>query len=414
MGVLGQALIDETNLAYIQSGVNFRVELARVVAIDYTENGGLIEDNDTYGEKLTLPTDLVRLRNGTTGFGAVTQLRNAYQADVVALIRNGAFTVDALGSTAFGVAFGVLNGNFVPDVSNAFFGVGNTNNTTLIAGRFTFAHELGHTQGARHGDDNRTPTFARGFVINTAFNGVRTLMCTQAEGGGCNTPQTGCRVQRFSNPDILFGGIPMGTVANNNNARRLNETSINMRNLIMTLNDLVVQNETLANEVIANHLAHNTITSNGNVISQNGSRLNMRAANTIRLTPGFHAQAGSIVVARLVNQPCTVAPRREDGTITGSTNLGKEQNVQLDGLKIYPNPANNFCTIELVNPIQQVLRIELYDHLGRKTLHIINVEGLQIGTHQYTINTESLQVGTYFAKVSLGDKVFLKQITIQK
>jgi hypothetical protein len=109
-----------------------------------------------------------------------------------------------------------------------------------------------------------------------------------------------------------------------------------------------------------------------------------------------------------------VAPKRDTAAVVSSTNLRKEQNLLLEGLKIYPNPANNFCTIELVNPIQQVLRIELYDHLGRIFLQVAHIEDLQVGTHQYTINTENLQVGTYFAKVSLGEKVFLKQITIQK
>jgi hypothetical protein len=84
---------------------------------------------------------------------------------------------------------------------------------------YSFAHELGHLQGARHDpamdSDTRPFAFGHGHVNGMSW---RTVMAYPTACNGCP------RLQYWSNPGVLNGGVPMGTAAVSNNARVLNQT----------------------------------------------------------------------------------------------------------------------------------------------------------------------------------------------
>jgi hypothetical protein len=86
---------------------------------------------------------------------------------------------------------------------------------TCATGYYSFGHELGHNMSARHDwytDDtlNNPYSYSKGFVYINDPTRWRTIMAYNSLCGD-TPPYTRCnRLQYWSNPNILFGGIPMG------------------------------------------------------------------------------------------------------------------------------------------------------------------------------------------------------------
>jgi len=136
----------------------------------------------------------------------VHTLRNTYGADVVALVVNDpeacgqAAAINATAASAFMVA-----------------------DQSCITGYYSFAHEIGHLQGARHDryvDGTLTPyQYGHGFIPSS--KNWRTIM---AYGNNC----ANCtRIQWWSNPLVTYPatGQVMGTALYEDNARVLNLTA---------------------------------------------------------------------------------------------------------------------------------------------------------------------------------------------
>ena len=187
-------MVAETNMAYMNSGANQRINL---VAAE--EVVGYRETND-------LAIDIFRLRLTSDGYmDEIHDIRDEVAADIVLLIAAGlsgrAFQLSVPSTSSESRAFGVVN----------------------AYSSSTFAHELGHIMGLRHdryevcGDNCGGFTlfpYAFGYVNqealepgapDTAF--WRTIMAYPNQCGPCPT------ILRFSNPDQIHpdpGGDPLG------------------------------------------------------------------------------------------------------------------------------------------------------------------------------------------------------------
>ncbi len=394
MQLISQGMVDETNLAYIQSQVNFRMELARSTNVTYTEvNTESVQT--AYGVTSYIQDDLIRVRNGTNGFGNIPTLRNLYKADVVALIRGS-----GLGGNPgfFGQAYGVPTGSFDPIQENAFVLIGNSNLTSLIGGRFTFAHEIAHVQGARHDNHSATPNYARGYVINNTSNGIRTIMATN-QSTNCTISNSGCRINFFSNPNVIYGGQYIGT-ATNNNVRRLNETANIVRNFRITNDNLTATTETIANEHTSHHLANNSITTSGSLLYQSGSLGTMRAGTSITLMPGFYASSGSQL--RIYTNPnaCQALPVN----IKNSEIVENRASSSLiPRVRIYPNPSIDYVVIEFLEG-NHFEKVYLTDQLGR---HLID-KVIESDTELY-LDISAFNPGLYFLNL---DNIHIEKLVI--
>ncbi|RJP49392.1 MAG: DUF1080 domain-containing protein [Anaerolineaceae bacterium] len=197
--------LNETNTSYANSGVTTRLRLVHVQEYSYTETGDL-------------NTDLTRFRNTTDAyFTSIHSLRNTYGADMVGLIvENGgaycglASTIMATAATAFQVT-----------------------DRSCATGYYSFGHEFGHLQGARHDtyvDTNNTPySYGHGYVHtgSTDYNRWRTIM---AYNNKCADLGYNCtRIQWWSNPAKTYHAAATGT-ASTKNYLVLNNTDYTVAN----------------------------------------------------------------------------------------------------------------------------------------------------------------------------------------
>ncbi len=192
------AAIAATNTAYTASLVNSQVRLVYVGEIAYNEGSGFSQD-------------LSRFRGTDDGFmDNVHQLRDQYQADMVALLN------DNSGACGIGYIMTTLSNDFA---SSAF----TVTDWSCAVGNLTFPHELGHNQGCAHDHDNAGNalySYSYGHRWNsTNGNQYRSVM----------SYSPGSRVPRMSNPNVLYIGAPTGVPSGQNdpaeNARSINNAA---------------------------------------------------------------------------------------------------------------------------------------------------------------------------------------------
>ena len=184
-----QQAIDATNTAYINSKIRQRVRL--VLAAEYV-----------YTETASASTDLSNLRSSSI----VQALRNTHNADMVAMIG------EMQGVCGIGYLMGGVGGN-----QNSGF---TATARSCAVGNLSFAHELGHNMGSQHNPENGSgPTFPYGFghYVNGSYRTVMSYV---------NPCASGCtRVAYFSNPNVIFNGVPTGILNARDNARSINNTA---------------------------------------------------------------------------------------------------------------------------------------------------------------------------------------------
>jgi hypothetical protein len=189
------ALVDlavaETNQGYTNSGVLIDLILAHKSQVTYTQSG-------------SFSTDLSRYRGTSDGYmDSIHTTRNSVAADVGFLVINN--------SSSCGLASGIGS-----TASTAFADA----HWDCITGYYSFGHEIGHLQSARHDintDGTLTPyAYGHGYRY-TGSPSWRTIMAY-------NCP-AGCpRLNYWSNPNKLYNGVPMGNTTRADNTRVLNTT----------------------------------------------------------------------------------------------------------------------------------------------------------------------------------------------
>ncbi len=197
--------VEETNQAYISSGINAQLNLVHTAAVSYTESS-------------SMQTDLSNLTNGNDGYmDAIHSYRDTYGADMVSLLVNR--------SDYCGMAWlmGSPTSNFS---ANAFSVV----NYSCATGYYSFGHELGHNMGITHARQDTSGGGAFPYAFGFKDDATRTFRTIMAY--NCTS---GCtRRQFFSNPMNDYNGMATGIDHNldpynsADNARALNGTVANV------------------------------------------------------------------------------------------------------------------------------------------------------------------------------------------
>lgn len=197
--------VDETNKSYANAGVTPRLRLVHLREVSYTETGNI-------------STDLNRLAGTSDGYmDNVHSLRNTYGADMVGLIVEN-------GGGYCGIAKAIM-----ASASNAF----QVTARDCATGYYSFGHEFGHLQGARHDvyvDPSTTPyAYGHGYVKtgSTVANRWRTVM---AYNNKCAALGYNCtRLQYWSNPNKTYNSAAMGN-SQAKNYQVLNTTAYTVAN----------------------------------------------------------------------------------------------------------------------------------------------------------------------------------------
>lgn len=210
--------IEETNTSYENSGVAQRLRLVHMQEVDYDESNFTSKDRN-------------RLKTPGGELGEVHDIRDAYGADVVALIVE--YTEKRLEEIGCGIAY------IMETPSNVFESSAFAVVPRICADdQYSLTHEFGHLMGARHNwyvertvpDSDKPWLYSHGYVHlpkpgdpGPAF---RTLMSYAKE---C-TNEYCDRVLYWSNPAIPYpeSEAPMGIAAGeepSNNSMTLNNTA---------------------------------------------------------------------------------------------------------------------------------------------------------------------------------------------
>ncbi|WP_313919008.1 M12 family metallo-peptidase [Tahibacter sp.] len=183
--------VAESNQGYTNSGVQITLQLAAKSQVTYTQSG-------------SFNTDLTRYRGTSDGYmDTIHSQRNTNTADVAVLLINNSSScglASAIGATA----------------ASAFAAA----HWDCATGYYSFAHEIGHLQSARHdptNDPTNTP-YAYGHGFQSTAGGWRTIMAYACSSVNCT------RINYWSNPSKTYGGRAMGTTTRSDNARVLNNT----------------------------------------------------------------------------------------------------------------------------------------------------------------------------------------------
>merc|ERR1719221_2167400 len=200
--------VEETNVAYANSGIGARLRLVHAAILPgYVEPG--------FGDSLS------QIRSQTDGqLDYVHTWREQYGADVVAML------IDDPQYCGLG---------YLGPRKDLMFSVTAWNCAT---GLYTFGHEIGHNFGCNH-DKGTTNTCSNQAVYAYGYRdpqarfrsvmayGCRTGQCDNNAGGYCT------RAQMFSTPDIQYNGLPIGA-ADVDNARRINEKRVEVAGYLPT------------------------------------------------------------------------------------------------------------------------------------------------------------------------------------
>ncbi len=190
--------VSETNTGYSLSGIVQRMRLVHTAEVSFNESN------------FNWETVLNQLTNTDGVIDEVKTWRNTYAADVVVMIVNNAIYC--------GIGW-LMNPSYTYD-SVGFSLV----SRTCATGYYSFAHETGHNMGAHHDRANASGSamYSYSYGYQAPDSSFRTIMAYNCS--------TGCtRINRWSNPEISYNGIPTGVIytASNSadNRRTLNNTA---------------------------------------------------------------------------------------------------------------------------------------------------------------------------------------------
>lgn len=377
-----QLAVDEMKQSFINSNVYREVELVYVGETNYTE--------------VNTPTDLNRFYgNGDNYIDEVHNFRTKHQADICVLI---AQETDYCGAAKY-VKVSASYAFCVVDVDCA-------------TGYYSFAHEIGHIIGTRHDpyiDNSNTPyPYGHGYVASN--NQWRTIMAYGDACGGCT------RIQYWSNPNVSYGGLPMGTTSTHNNARVLNEKIPNAMSYLQPANTVTVQNADVAAARDGDIIAKSKVETSGTVAIQNGQSYSFRSGGTVVLEPGFTAEVGSNFVAEIVEVTDCGQPDGEASNYSKTdefSNYASESSAKfISDFVVYPNPTNDFITVNLNVTAKIDVDFKVCDYTG-KTVKKIGKYTLTTEKFSRNFNLLDLTSGVYFIVVTFDNQEILNHKIIK-
>ena len=131
-----------------------------------------------------------------------------------------------------------------------------------------------------------------------------------------------------------------------------------------------------------------------------------KAANNIKLNPGFHAKAG--VTFSAIIDDC-----REENLQAASTDLLADAGIDVPAsnglvidkmsMKLIPTVATNSTMVRLSIPDKQDIHVQLYNQNGQLVKTLLDNQRMEAGRYDYQLDLATIQPGMYYVKLIGAD-----------
>ncbi|OJV17183.1 MAG: hypothetical protein BGO21_07320 [Dyadobacter sp. 50-39] len=287
---------------------------------------------------------------------------------------------------------------------------------------WTFAHELGHLLGGRHHDDSNAPQYSHGY----SFTGTDNVLYQDIMYNGT----AGTRINYFSAPNVNYAGVPVGTYANNDVARRISEVSTSVVNLrpstTQPFNAAIIGPTSISS---AGYYDWELYTFCRNFLTTTWQ------FSTDGFNYGSSVGFGDMVSFHYVDGNnngtlylrCTITTDQNQTYVTTSTiNVNicsgcretsekkdlPEQRAPLVNA-IFPNPASTKITVDYSLTEKADVDLQLIDLVGRP--HIARKLGeMEAGEYKHEISTGNLANGMYVCRIKINGVAINRLITITR
>lgn len=361
----------------------------------YSLNGGFTYQSGTTFNSLTSGTYTVTVKDAANCTG--TSEFTIYQPKRPILIFTG-----ALNATCYGSNDGEISAYATGGVSPYLYSINGTTYSTLN----TFTSLVGNTNYVIYVKDGNncvetSTTFISEPLLINVSSTASNISCASGNNGIINLNVTGGVSPYYyqwsngstssSNSNLAAGAYSV-TVNDYNGCE-----SIQTYTLTQPLTPLIVNGVVLDATMLTSLDGSVDVTMNGGTAPYFYSWSNGATTEDLSgLNPGTY------MVTITDSKGCTTSNTFIVGFSTGLANI----QITTSDVKIYPNPANDYATIEAVG--YKIDKIELVNLLGQ-TIFITEVNASSI-----RFSTSDLTNGTYFVKIISDTNTITKKINISK
>ncbi|PKP52032.1 MAG: hypothetical protein CVT92_10790 [Bacteroidetes bacterium HGW-Bacteroidetes-1] len=93
--------------------------------------------------------------------------------------------------------------------------------------------------------------------------------------------------------------------------------------------------------------------------------------------------------------------------------VGISRQIEEQNISVYPNPFGDFTNVTFNLTTKDVAKIEVYDIFG-KIVSTVSEQDVTAGQNTIRVNSASLPNGNYFMKLTIGNQIVTRKITISK
>ena len=405
---VAQGAIDALNDAFRNSNVPVTATLVRLMQVSYTETG-------------SQSTAVNRLRGKSDGYmDNVHLVRAQYHADVVALLNDE----DDPGLGGFAAQIGA-------SVSTAFVAV----QWNRAIGEYVLAHEIGHLAGGRHQrtrDPGTTPyQYGHGYVY---FSGNwRTVLAVPEENP--NTGRIVPPIAYWSNPDKIYGGVPMGTTTYEDMARVWEVRGPVMagwgESIVAPPTNLKISNAysygslpkltwTASVDPVKNYKVLRRDTYNPSWAVIGTTTATSWTDSGITIEPPSNANAEYFYVVQTVRTDNKTSDYSNQVSTLGkdfcpycSSTAASTVDEPFALAQNYPNPFNPSTEIKFSLPEAVHVSLVVYDMMGREVARLVD-RPVEAGHHTVTFEASHLASGIYLYRITAGSYTQTNRMTLMK